>query len=134
MSASRDGGPEPNLLVRVALLEQKLQDNTDQVKWLRETVDGLTRRQDQRHAVTTDRLRSIEWWQSQAASTLSDHHHFLHGHGSQITSLERTQQSHQELAVRLRYGAALVLVGLTVAGRLAPDTLGKALKVLALLP
>lgn len=132
--SSNESGREPNLLVKVALLEQRLQDVQEQSRWLRETTDSLSRRQDRQNAVTGDRLRAIEWYQGQTATTLVDHHHSLSGLGSRLSTVEKGQRSHQELAVRLRYGAALVLVGLTLAGRLAPDTLGKALKVLALLP
>lgn len=129
-----DNGRESNLLVRIALLEQKLEQVTDQAKWLRESYDSRSRQHDGKHATTMERLRQVERHLGQITTEVAGLHHFREVHGGALTKLEGRQLSHQQLADRLRYGAAAVLVVMALAGRIAPETLGKALKVLALVP
>lgn len=128
-----EGGPR-DLYVRMALVEQALLHTED-----RQRMHGQ---------MISARVDSVE----RQVSTVADQTAYLWWHGQETADKGRETQRrvtvaevaieaagtrldrHDQLADRLRYAAAMLLLAMVAADRMAPETIAKFAKVVPLLP
>lgn len=123
-----------DLHVRTALLELALIHAEEMAERLHETAMARQRATEEQLGRIAASLSAVDSRQREQETWARDVNRYLQQQAEVVEGIGKRQAQRVQAGDRIRYAAAAAMVALAIAAGVAPEQIGKAVKMLALIP